>query len=373
MEKQIIVHFGAGALGRGLVIPLLVESGCEVVIVDTNETLNDVLNRDHSYEVCMTDDPQRHIIDIPIRAALSPAKDAVQIEKYLLASKTVTTSVRRENLNHVARTLADVWGSHPDGERRVILCENIELVGKYFTSLLYNAAQDVEQREVLRSVVVPDTIVDRICSADWPRTSCVTTEIFHELAVDANVLPDTCIRLIPSVGNISAAFARKRFLVNTYADASSVFALADGCHYLCDAVNNRSINDRIRPYMELLKRLLVIQYGYQPKELDEWEQIYKRRLANPEIPRDLRTVARGLWQKLEPDERFVQPIINLMKHGELVEDGVCFLADLILAVNFVDAQPLGRDGTLKRLKMLWETNMECAKLFEMVKERLLSE
>ena len=39
MNKQYVVHFGGGALGRGLVIPMLYESGKDVVLVDTNEEM----------------------------------------------------------------------------------------------------------------------------------------------------------------------------------------------------------------------------------------------------------------------------------------------------------------------------------------------
>lgn len=31
-QKKLVVHFGAGALGRGLVVPMLYESGCRIVL-----------------------------------------------------------------------------------------------------------------------------------------------------------------------------------------------------------------------------------------------------------------------------------------------------------------------------------------------------
>ena len=360
MEKTLIVHFGAGALGRGLVIPILVESGCEVVIVDTN----------HSYEVDLTDDPEGRIHTIPIREALSPVKNAAEVARYLLAAKTVTTSVRRENLIYVARALAPLWGEHPEAGRRVLCCENVEHVGEAFSELLLGCAENEAQHRSLRSVAIPDTIVDRICSANWPSTSLVTSERFFELAVAKSALPDTGIKLIPSVDRIDAAFARKRFLVNTYADAVSFFALRDGCRYLYDAVGNVTINAQIEPYMGLLKRLLVLAYDYTPEDLETWAEKYKRRLANPAIPRDLHTVARGLWQKLSPGERFVLPIIELMKRGEPMEDGVRFLAELILAGEATEEQPLGRDELLNRLETLWAESAESRQLFQWVKPRL---
>ena len=34
MKENMVVHFGAGALGRGLVVPLLSESGKQVVLAE---------------------------------------------------------------------------------------------------------------------------------------------------------------------------------------------------------------------------------------------------------------------------------------------------------------------------------------------------
>lgn len=106
-------------------------------------------------------------------------------------------------------------------EKLVICAENIENVNHYFNELLHQAAKTEAQRKVANSLVVPDTIVDRICSSDWPSSLQINTETFHELAVDQSLVPETHLSLIPAVENIDAAFARKRLMVNTYADAAS--------------------------------------------------------------------------------------------------------------------------------------------------------
>ena len=101
----------------------------------------------------------------------------------------VTTSVRRENLIHVAKVLAMAWGTESDSRRMVLCCENVEGVGAYFHSLLMDYAKNEQQRKNLSVIRIPDTIVDRICAAGSTIME-VTSESFHECSVDADVVTD---------------------------------------------------------------------------------------------------------------------------------------------------------------------------------------
>ena len=370
MKKQVIVHFGAGALGRGLVIPLLVESGCDVVIVDANELLNRELNENKNYIVDISDEPQegrKHTI--PIVEALSPMKDLQKISGYMMQVTTVTTSVKRENLIHVARTIAKTWGNSAGEGRKVFCCENVEHVGEFFHNLLVGAAENEEQRENLNRVIVPDTIVDRICAANWPETSVITSEKFHECAVDARVVNDTGIALITSTDNIRGAFARKRFLVNTYADAISFLAIQEKMHYLYEAAESERINRRVAPFISMLKTLLVLEYGCDKKELDMWAVKYQKRLSNAEIPRELNTVARNLWQKLTLDERFIFPVVMLMKRGVNISEAVDFIINLIKAGIYSEGKTMDEQEVGARLKELWGKSEEGKRLYRMVMKK----
>ena len=77
--------------------------------------------------------------------------------------------------------------------------------------------------------------------------------------------------------------------------------------------------------MELLKDLLHERYHISKEELEQWQEIYRKRLQNDKIPRELTTVARNLWEKLTVEERFVKPLIQLLEMkkdiAELIECG----------------------------------------------------
>lgn len=126
-----VVHFGAGALGRGLVVPMLYESGMDVVLVDTNPRLIDFLRKNCVYQIDETDTAQR-MKTIEVKDVIHSIDEKGKLTKVLKETKLVTTSVRRENLIHVARVLADAWADTDNSNRRVYCCENVEGVGSYF-------------------------------------------------------------------------------------------------------------------------------------------------------------------------------------------------------------------------------------------------
>jgi mannitol-1-phosphate 5-dehydrogenase len=367
MENKRAVHFGAGALGRGLVIPLLYKSGYDIVLIDTNEALNKALNETKSYVVDISDEiPEKRMQEIKIVEALSPISDIEKVRACLQQTSIVTTSVRRENLIHVARTLVSIWGSMDGNNRLVLCCENIENVGAYFKNLLVSEAATPIQKARMKMIQVPDTIVDRICSTSWPQSTVVTSEIFHECSVDVNVVDDTGIEFIPAIRNIEMNFSRKRCLLNTYADAISFIALGDNKTYLYEAAESSEINEAIKSYMSLLQKMLILEYGCEKELLDHWQARYQKRLSNWEIPRELVTVARNLWLKLTLDERFVWPLIKLLDYHVDISEGTAFLAKLIRVGIKFDSEKLSNEQVKIKLKNLWSKTPKGMKIYDQV-------
>lgn len=365
MKENMVVHFGAGALGRGLVVPLLSESGKQVVLAETNETLLTQFNQNNGYTLHIRDEESRDVF-IRILDACSPVKEKNKLLEWLREAATVTTSVRRENLKYVAPVICEAWGNQNNKQRCVICCENVEGVGSYFRELLLSFARNDDERCRLNEVQIPDTIVDRICAAD--QNFEVTTETFHECSVDKHVTADTRIALINSTDNIRGHFYRKRYLLNSYADAISFLALAKGKTYLYEAAQDEAIQKEVLPYMKLLMKLLHQTYGIEPEESDMWFNRYQQRLSNPSIPRDLHSVARNLWTKLTIEERFVQPLLQLRKNGTNIDEGIQFLDHLICSENMLRKHPLSQQELLAGLHELWGNHEGGMQLYEALKQ-----
>lgn len=337
MEK-LAVHFGGGALGRGLVIPYLEDAGYEVVVVDIDQSLLKALKDQDGYHLNVTDVPENSR-EIHIKDAVDFDAKNEQLQKYLKAAEVITTSVRKENLKYVIRVLTEVLD--PADQKLILCAENIENAGSYFRSLLKEAT-DREYPNLL----IPNTVVDRICASQWPSSLDLLTEDFGEFGFEKTGDMES-IGKIAALDDLERAFIRKRLLVNTYCDASCFLGKSKGKQYLSEAVSDPAVQKELQPYFDTFSTVLEKKYGYTKEELDYWTELYKHRLSNPKIKRELNTVARGLWAKLGYYERFLLPIIQMKELSEDTEDAIKVLCGMITACMDEDT------NYAEKLKELW--------------------
>lgn len=326
--KKFVLHFGGGALGRGLVIPLLQKSGFDIILADIDGNLLDQIKKEGGYTLYTTDEEQNEKIQtVEIRDTISLIQETDKLKEYMNTADIITTSVRKENLKYVAKSLLS--GLEGRNIKKIICAENIENVSSFFRQLLNKYTTEEKHKNIIDNLIIPDTVVDRICTSNWPKSLRVNTEKFYEFSVDKSTLSDTGINAIPSIKNIKAAFVKKRLLVNTYADGSAFFAKSKGLRYLHEAILDKETQDRLRPYFDSFLILLEKKYLYSHEELINWRNIYKDRLSNTMLKRELGTVARNLWSKIAPNERFLSPLKELLELGIGINDYVEVILDLV--------------------------------------------
>ena len=317
--ERASVQFGAGALGRGLVVPRLVAAGWSVTVVDPLPELVDRLRAQGGYWLEMGDQGAASRQWVPVGAALHPSRDRPALLRLLAAMPLVTTAVRKENLPKVAADLALAW------ERRsrpalLVGCENIERVDEVLAAALAEAGLSAER---LAQIAIPRTVVDRICASDWPASTTIRAEAYAELAMSGPAVPG-----IDSAPDIDAAFDRKRYLVNSMADAAAILGRARGHSLLSEAFLDRPLLDELAPLLAALTRHLVLAHGLDAASLEDYAANSCRRLANSLIPRRLDTVARDIWRKMQPAERFFAPLIALERRGESLDAALPVMARL---------------------------------------------
>ncbi len=301
---MIAVHFGAGALGRGLVVPLLASAGYQLTLVDADVRLVAALRRDGGYpllEVSEADAaPHRHFV--PIHAARSLDASS-EVREAVDQADLVTTAVRVENLPSVAPWIRA--GSAPrDAPVTVIACENAHRASRLL-------ATHVGPSE---GTVFLDAVVDRICQSDWPASTLVRAEQYTEWSVEASddhVLPTSAGR----IEAFDAYFDRKRYLVNTTADALAFLGSRAGHRYLHEAASDGDLLAFCRPALAELRSLLHTEYAWPEADLVAYHERALKRLARPEIARDICTVARDGGRKLDVEERFTAPALALLEAG----------------------------------------------------------
>ena len=357
MEK-IAVHFGGGALGRGLAVPFLTEAGYQVVIADIDEKLIRALNEKRGYELVQTDNTDK-VKWISIEKAVLFDAENAELKKYLDQAEVITTSVRKENLKYVADLFDKVL--NPEDEKLILCAENVENSGAYFKKLMKN--NDRNTGENLR---IPDTVVDRICSSQWPESLEILSEEFGEFGFDQAVYPES-LGPIEAKNDLERAFVRKRLLVNTFSDASCFLGMAKGKKYLFEAIMDEDTQQELAPYFNAFEKILVQKYGYTSDEIIEWKKLYHKRLANPEILRDISTVARSLWAKLKLEERFLLPIIELYDMEEDIAPALASLMRMIIASCQEDKETLK-----ERLKESWCINEMGKSVYEAA-EKIMSD
>lgn len=364
-----VLHFGAGALGRGLTIYSLVHSGCEVYIADTNEALIDALKKNNNtYRLhCIDADAKDQHQEITVHRVLSMNSEMDEIKRLLRQEiDTVTTSVIQENLIHVAKIIADVWNTADADKYMILLCENIASASAYFQNLLMTCAHSKEQRDNLMNIRIPDTMVDRGCGKNPKDILEVITTEFKEIAVDKSVVEDTGIECIPAVDHIDSIFARKRYLLNTLSDAIAFTGILYHCRSFEEATLNSDVRDVVLPYMDLVRRSLVVGYGLSEGYVRKWSDIYEKRLgldrpACKQFPhnelaeqsRDLSNIARNMLRKLEVNERFVKPIILLWKNDPTanLDTGIAFIAKI--AQYEKEMRKITKEELLQKLHEMW--------------------
>ncbi len=306
-------------------MPRLVAAGWSVALADADRALVAALAEGGRYPLLVTDGATEERREVRVAGAFHPADAGADAR--LARAGLVTTAVRRENLGRVAAALVAAWSRHGMPETvTVVGCENVERVDDVLAGAFAAAGMTAEQRARL---VLPRTVVDRICAADWPAGLLVTTEPFAELAVGE----PAAIEGVETVADIDARFARKRYLVNSFADASALLGAARGHGTLAAAVSDTAVEAEIAPLLAALRLHLTLAHGFAPAALDAYLAQSRRRLANAAIPRRIETVARDFARKLGPTERFAEPLIDLEARGCLDEDAVAVVAALVRAAG----------------------------------------
>lgn len=376
---KTVMHFGVGALGRGLTIPMLKKSDCRVIIVDAWDPIIEAIKDNNMcYKLFSVDAPEglQHQL-IKVDEAYSLNKDLDTIKRLLRENDTVTTSVIRENVINVAKLIAECWNTPDADGKMVLLCENIENANTFFKGLLKECAQSEEQLDNLMKIKVPNTMVDRGCGKNPNDILEVITDEFIEICVDKKEVEDTGIEYVPAVDNIESVFARKRYLVNTYADGMAFL----GAKYELDSFSSVLTDERVQnimvPFMGLVKKALVIGFNMSEEEVQMWgekyisrftKQIKKTEAQMVKQSRPFDNIARNMLRKLNLDERFVSPLIILLKHGEDISSALPLINDIVKSERVKNNYTEEQMNTI--LRDMWCSNEFGEYLYDQVTDRL---
>lgn len=293
-------------------IPCLRQAGWEVTVVDADAQLIGSLAEQLGYEVQVHHHGQIEKRRCDVQKALSPVSQPEAVVNAVRSSTLITTSVRHDNLPKVANVLTRAFADKPQGsaDTYIVACENVRSASTSLADFMR-----LPQPDSLVGLHFLNAEVDRICQTEWPHTLSVKTEPYYEWLIETPETEQLPLAIASLVPEIDRYFDRKRYLVNSVADAIAFLGVARGYKYLHQAASDRELVGELEPAVKDLILYLERQYDFSTRELEDYYTTTVQRLQNKGIARTLDTVARDPERKLGPGERFIAPALALCERG----------------------------------------------------------
>jgi mannitol-1-phosphate 5-dehydrogenase len=371
IEKNKIVIFGAGKIGRSFIGQLFGRSGYKVVFVDVDPALINLLNKEGKYRVVIKGDREEDII-VPNVSAIM-ATDRENVVETLSTAGIAAVSVGKNALEKVVPMIAAAVGkrysSSPDQPLDIILAENMRSAAEFVRDLLKNnlpAGFPVEKYTGLIETSI-GKMVPIIPVAELEKDPLVVfAEPYNSLILDAkgfkNPIPP--ISGLAPKENIKAWVDRKAFIHNLgHATAAYYgFTKYPAAVYMYEVLNHSEVFSFTREVMlqaaDILTRIYPGDYSKEDLVTHIDDLLY--RFRNKALKDTVFRVGEDLPRKLGADDRFMgtihlaiscsmpfDKIVNAMSFGfnfrAADESGNRFPAD----IRFLDAVGRDFDSALK--------------------------
>ncbi|GMA51500.1 mannitol-1-phosphate 5-dehydrogenase [Alicyclobacillus contaminans] len=307
------VQFGAGNIGRGFIGALLHEAGFDVVFADVVPAVVDLINREQSYRV------------IPLSADAVPQRvDGVRAVQFgseactqaVAAADVVTTAVGIGNLPGVGQVLLDGFQLRRqlggDGIVHVMACENAVRATSQLKDWLYAHADEALVRWMDEHVGFVDVAVDRIVpnvQDDSKQPLDVFVEPDFEWDIETPSLKcELPLSRATFVQDLNPFLERKLFLLNGAHAAVAYGGYRKHCQTIADAMKEPQVQRLVEALQAEVGQALAHHHSvFTLEQLAAYAESVRRRFANPQIPDEVRRVARDPRRKLASNDRLVRP------------------------------------------------------------------
>lgn len=307
------VHFGAGAIGRGLLGDLLFESGYRLVFIDTNEQVIDQINETNTFDLLEVDrgNNRKTITNV---FAYHSIKQENEVAEEIANAEILTTSVRVENLKWIAPVIAK--GLLKRSEKtinpiNILAFENAYKASDILKELILESNQAVTKAVLKKTARFANTITDRgVMLIEEDGKSVVQIGADYEAAIEQTALFDPDSKPIKDAvytNNIDLVIDRKLFIIN-------------GGHCYCGYLSNiknyteiqqgfedEEIYTSVREEMREVARMLSKKYSIAFEELADYVEFALNRYVQAKYVDLVTRVGRNPIRKLGAKDRLVSP------------------------------------------------------------------
>lgn len=369
------VHFGAGNLGRGFIIPLLLESGYEVTIVDTNLELVRALVWKKYRLLIATENgikEEKEITGFIVQHASQKEK----VMKAIAEADLITTAVGESALQDVAKQIRDglSW-RHAELKSKekkpliVIACENIARNSTYLQALIRTHFKYYEHWQIAADgVSFPDCVVDRIVPTPEPILEeaygklAILTEESSRLVIEKNSVTETSLILkgIELNKEIKPLFEQKFFTLNTAHALFAYFGALQGITTFKEALKDATTILLVFAAVVEINDMLIARHRFSKKDQEAFTRQTMKRIANPFLCDEIPRIAKNPIRKLAPYERLVAPARYAEEDGARPEFLAAGIAAALHYKNLHDRESLLLSSLLDSAGLEYVLNHICA-------------
>ncbi len=313
MQNKIVVHFGAGNAGRGLMGFIYNENLMDIYFVDSNKDLVTKINKEKQYTIHELDTNQEHIIKNV--KALHIVDDKQKIIEIISQAFIVSTTIGITNLNKIVSILNASLPLNPSVN--VIACENGYRASTKLKSLL-------NEDTVKSNASFIDCSIDRIVPNQSRTSLNVDVESYHEWVLDETQSHHGLLLKYATMSkSLEKYIERKLFMLNTVHSAIAYLGYYYGYEYIHQSIEDPKIKAKINNfYFEIINTLLAESY-FSSNELNQYQDKSIQRFSNIHIIDAVTRVARDPIRKLSKNDRY-QLLLDKMydynvKHNTFLE------------------------------------------------------
>ena len=312
-QQRKVVHFGAGAVGRGFLGQLYCEAGWETVFVDVVRPVIEALSERRAYDLHLATVPERTVRVSNVRGI--DATDIEAVTREIATADLMSTAVRPSALPAVCVSIArglERRCRDGAGPIDILICENLPDAANHFRGLLSRNVDPAVAQYLQTKVGLVETVISRMVPVVTPEQQA--SDVLYVAAEEYAILPvdrDGFVGPAPEIPGLRAVrpFAgHKQRKLCTHNCGHSLFAYYGsrrGYTYVWEAVEDHGLYDEVLAALDESGRALIALYGFDPAEHKAHTEDLLRRFANRALGDTVARVAREPLRKLGPDERFV--------------------------------------------------------------------
>jgi mannitol-1-phosphate 5-dehydrogenase len=315
---MLVVHFGAGNIGRGFIGSLLSNAGYEVCFVDVNEEIVSLLNERQEYRVVLADEESQETNINGVRA-INSIQNPDDVVNAIAKADLVTTAVGPNILPIISELITNGLRKRAEikSPLNIIACENMIGGSAFLKEKVYEKLSDSEKDQFDQLFSFPNAAVDRIVPNQVNEDKLmVSVEPFFEWVVDRSSM----IGEVPSiegvtwVDDLTPYIERKLFTVNTGHAVAAYTGFQAGMKTIKDAMENPEVFDIVKNTLQETGSVLVKKYNFSSDEHQKYIEKIIGRFTNPYINDEIPRVARGPLRKLGRNDRLVNPSIQYLEY-----------------------------------------------------------